>query len=177
MVKLARSGSPWRDRAQCREMAEDECWNRFADADVRIAAQVVTGRETTPVSHVVEDGSLVFCAASGNGSGGFLAHSLMSVHIDGYNAREAFTVTMIGYTEDITPRSETLRFDGLELQPSTPADRRWVAFVPISVEGRIFAVDAESSDPHSPPAARGRFDSRVIGTHTISTGAAGVISA
>jgi len=156
MVKLVRAESPWGDRAQCREMAEDECWDRFVDADVRIAAQVVTGREATPVSHVVEDGRLMFCAASGNGSRDFLAHSLMSVQIDGYNAREAFTVSMIGYAEDIAPGSEVLLLDGHAPQPSPPADRRWVTFIPISIEGRIFAVDAEPSDREPSAEARQR---------------------
>lgn len=91
-------------------MAEDEFWDRFADADVRIAAQVVTGRATTSVSHVVKDGRLMFCSASGEGAREFLAHSLMSVQIDGYNAREAFTVCMIGHAEAIAPRSEALGF-------------------------------------------------------------------
>ncbi|WP_314094180.1 hypothetical protein [Microbacterium foliorum] len=131
-------------------MAENECWKRFADADVRIAAQVVTGREATPVSHVVEGGRLMFCAASGNGSRDFLAHSLMSVQIDGYNTREAFTVFMIGYAEDIAPGSAVLLLDGHVPQPPPPADRRWVTFVPIRIEGRIFAVDADPSDRESP---------------------------
>ena len=156
MVKLVRSGSPWGDRAQCREMAEDECWNRFADADVRIAAQVVTGREATPVSHVIEDGRLMFCAASGNGSRDFLAHSLMSVQIDGYNTREAFTVSMIGYAEDIAPGSEARRLDGHAPQPSPSTDRRWVTLVPISIEGRIFAVDSDPSDREPSSEARQR---------------------
>lgn len=142
MMKLVRSGSPWGDRAQCRELAEDEFWDRFADADVRIAAQVVTGRATTSVPHVVEDGRLMFCAAPRNGSSDFLARNLMSVQIEGYNAREAFTVAMIGYTEDIAPASEALRLDDVVSQPNPPADRCWVRFRPISIEGRIFAVDA-----------------------------------
>lgn len=88
----------------------------------------------------------MFCAASGHGSSDFLAHSLMSVQIDGYNTREAFTVSMIGYAEDIAPASEVLLLDGHVPQPSPPADRRWVTFVPISIEGRIFAVDSDPSD-------------------------------
>lgn len=51
---------PLEARARCREMAEGEVWDRFADADVRIAAQVVTGRAITSVSPVVEHGRLVF---------------------------------------------------------------------------------------------------------------------
>lgn len=154
MVKRDRSGSPWRDRARCREMAEDEFWDRFADADVRIAAQVVTGRATISVSHVVEDGRLMFCSASGEGAREFLAHSLMSVQIDGYNAREAFTVSMIGYAEAIAPRSEALGFVDLASQPPPATERAWVRFVPMSIAGRIFAVDADLSTRKSSTEAR-----------------------
>ncbi|KRD54330.1 MULTISPECIES: hypothetical protein [unclassified Microbacterium] len=80
----------------------------------------------------------------------------MSVQIDGYNTREAFTVSMIGYAEDIAPGSEARRLDGHAPQPSPSTDRRWVTFVPISIEGRIFAVDSDPSDREPSSEARQR---------------------
>lgn len=147
------SGSPWGGGVRCRRLREGECWERFAHADIRIAAHVMDGREAIPVPHVVENGGLLFATASGGSPDEGDAHGLMTVQIDGYDATEAFSVALIGYADEPTPEDgASLRRDPT-LRRSVDG-RKWVRFVPLSIEGRIYTAVASADAGSTASSAR-----------------------
>jgi nitroimidazol reductase NimA-like FMN-containing flavoprotein (pyridoxamine 5'-phosphate oxidase superfamily) len=122
------------------ELSTEECWELLGTEEFgRLAYRLVDEVHLVPINYVVDAGTLLFRTASGNKLLAAALHSDVAFEIDWHDDAAAWSVVVGGrlrrLQEDEAARVEgrlvepwvpALRYDVVELQPTSVTGRRFV---------------------------------------------------